>query len=207
MLILQNLSYLHPNKDLLFDNINLTVNRHEKIALIGNNGSGKSTLLKLIAGELEASGGRLTLDETPYYVPQIFGQYNHLTIAQALGIENKLKALKEILAGNGTEAAYTMLDNDWTIEKRTNDALEYWQLTHLDLLQKLETLSGGQKTKVFLAGISIHQPELVLLDEPSNHLDDAGRQLLYHYIKSTQSTLVLVSHDRTLLNLISTICK
>jgi len=65
----------------------------------------------------------------------------------------------------------------------------------------MATLSGGQKTKVFLAGISIHQPELVLLDEPGNHLDVAGRQLLYSFIQSTQSTLLIVSHDRKLLNL------
>jgi len=58
----------------------------------------------------------------------------------------------------------------------------------------MDTLSGGQKTKVFLAGISIHQYELFLLDEPSNHLDIFGRQLLYDYIQSTESTLVIVSH-------------
>jgi ATPase subunit of ABC transporter with duplicated ATPase domains len=68
----------------------------------------------------------------------------------------------------------------------------------------METLSGGQKTKVFLAGISIHQPELILLDEPSNHLDSAGRQLLYRLHSNTKSTLIVVSHDRKLLNLLDT---
>ena len=76
-------------------------------------------------------------------------------------MENKLMALKEILAGNGTEATYAVLDDDWTIEERTHEALRHWQLTGLNLLQNLEGLSGGQKTKLFLAGISIHQPELV----------------------------------------------
>ena len=103
MLILQNISYTHPNKNLLFDNINLTVNNHEKIALIGNNGSGKSTLLKLISKELQPLDGQLFVDTKPYFVPQIFGQYNHLTIGQALKVENKLKALQEILNGNVTE--------------------------------------------------------------------------------------------------------
>jgi ATPase subunit of ABC transporter with duplicated ATPase domains len=201
MLILQNLSYIHPNKTLLFDNINLTVNDHEKIALIGNNGSGKSTLLKLIARELKPSGGKLIVNAEPWFVPQIFGQYNHLTIGQALKVENKLNALQEILKGNVSEQNYSVLGDDWTIEERCNEALRYWQLTDLDLSQKMATLSGGQKTKVFLAGISIHQPELVLLDEPGNHLDIAGRQLLYSFIQSTQSTLLIVSHDRKLLNL------
>ena len=85
--------------------------------------------------------------------------------------------------------------------------MDYWQLKDLDLSKKMETLSGGQKTKVFLAGIYIHEPELVLLDEPSNHLDISGRQLLYDFIQSTQSTLIAVSHDRKLLNLLNTVCE
>lgn len=207
MLILQNISYTHPNKELLFSDINLTVNKHEKTALIGNNGKGKSTLLKIIAGELQSSGGQRNVDALPYYIPQIFGQYNQLTIAQTLKIDHKLNALKEILNGNAAEENYTLLDDDWTIEDRCNDALQHWQLTGLDLSQKMETLSGGQKTKVFLAGISIHQPELILLDEPSNHLDISGRQLLYDFIQSTKSTLIVVSHDRKLLNLLNSTCE
>ena len=94
MLILQNISYLHPNKRLLFDNISLTVINHDKIALIGNNGSGKSTLLKIIVKELQPFDGELNSASQPYYVPQNFGQYNHFTIAQALKVQDKLKALK-----------------------------------------------------------------------------------------------------------------
>lgn len=202
MLILQNISYAHPNKNLLFDSINLAVTQYEKIALIGNNGSGKSTLLKLISKELQPLGGELIVKSEPYFVPQIVGQFNHLTIGQALKVEDKLQALQEILSGDVSVENYTILNDDWTIEERCNEALKYWQLTNLDLSQKMETLSGGQKTKVFLAGISIHQPQLVLLDEPSNHLDILGRQLLYDFIQSTRSTLIIVSHDRKLLNLL-----
>lgn len=205
MLILQNLTYIHPNKDLLFDNINLSLNRHDKAALIGNNGTGKSTLLKIIAGVSQPSSGLARTDSKPYYVPQIFGQFNDLTVAQALQIEDKLTALKEILDGIVTEENLMLLNDDWTIEERCQQALAYWELEGLDLTQKMETLSGGQKTKVFLAGISIHQAGLVLLDEPSNHLDTAGRILLYNFIQSTASTLLVVSHDRKLLNLLDTV--
>lgn len=205
MLILHNISYTHPNKNLLYNNISFAVGNRQKIALIGNNGSGKSTLLKLIAKELQPSGGQITVDSQPYYVPQIFGQYNHLTIAQALRVDDKLNALKAILDGNVTAENYALLNDDWTIEERCTDALNYWQLTNLDLSQKLETLSGGQKTKVLLAGISIHQPALILLDEPTNHLDTAGRQLLYRFIQSSPGTLIVVSHDRKLLNLLDTV--
>jgi ATPase subunit of ABC transporter with duplicated ATPase domains len=207
MLILQNVSYTHPSKDLLFSDINLIVNNHEKAALIGNNGTGKSTLLKIIAGELQSATGQISVEAEPYYVPQIFGQFNHLTIAQALRIEDKLNALKEILNGNTSEENFNLLKEDWTIEDRCNEALNYWQLNELNLSQKMEALSGGQKTKVFLAGTFIHQAELILLDEPSNHLDNLGRQPLYDFIKTTKSTLVVVSHDRKLLNLLDTICE
>jgi ATPase subunit of ABC transporter with duplicated ATPase domains len=205
MLFLQDLSYLHPNKELLFENIYLTINSRDKIALIGNNGTGKSTLLKIIAGELLPHEGQLILDATPYYIPQLFGQYNHLTIAQALHIDGKLEALKEILSGNVTEQYLNELNDDWTIEERCQEALQYWQLNELELTQPISTLSGGQKTKVFLAGIHIHQPQLVLLDEPSNHLDTAGRALLYEFIATTTCALIVVSHDRKLLNGLHTI--
>ena len=207
MLTLQNISYTHPNKDLLFSDINLAVNNHEKTTLIGNNGVGKSTLLKIIAGELQPTNGQICVEIEPYYVPQIFGQFNHLTIAQALRIEDKLNALKEILKGNTSEENFNLLNDDWTIEDRCTEALSYWQLNDLDLSQKMEALSGGQKTKVFLAGISIHQPELILLDEPSNHLDIASRQLLYDFVQNTKSTLIIVSHDRKLLNLLTSVCE
>jgi len=207
MLFLQNLSYIHPNKELLFENIYLTVNSRDKLALIGNNGTGKSTLLKIIAGELSPHEGQLILDPSPYYIPQLFGQYNHLTIAQALRIDGKLQALKEILAGNVTEQNLNQLNDDWTIEERCQEALQHWQLNELELSQPMSTLSGGQKTKVFLAGIHIHQPQLVLLDEPSNHLDTAGRELLYDFIATTTCALIVVSHDRKLLNGLPTIAE
>lgn len=205
MVIIQNLSYIHPNKDLLFENINLTIQTQEKTALIGNNGSGKSTLLKIISGKLQSASGSLKVETEPYYMPQIFGQFDHLTIAEALGIADKINALKEILNGNATEENFNLLNDDWLIEERCQEAFAKWKLNDLDLNQKMESLSGGQKTKVFLAGISILDAEFILLDEPSNHLDLESRNLLYEFIKSTPKTLFIVSHDRKLLNLLDTV--
>ncbi|RED26170.1 ATPase subunit of ABC transporter with duplicated ATPase domains [Flavobacterium cutihirudinis] len=205
MLTLQNISYLHANRHLLFDKITFTINSHEKVALIGNNGVGKSTLLKIISRELQPAEGSIKVASKPYFIPQIFGQFNHLTIAQALQIDEKLTAFHEILNGNVSEENLNILNDDWTIEERCNEALQYWELNDLNLNQKLETLSGGQKTKVFLAGISIHQPEIILLDEPSNHLDVVARALLYQFIKNTTATLIIVSHDRKLLNLLNAV--
>ncbi|WP_316785910.1 ABC-F family ATP-binding cassette domain-containing protein [Pedobacter frigiditerrae] len=207
MLQLQGVTYIHPNRDLLFSNINLNINKHDKIALIGNNGTGKSTLLKILAGKLKPTTGLLRTAEDPYHVPQHFGQYNNYSIAEALQVSDKLASLAEILSGNATEENLTVLNDDWTIEERCATALAYWNLSDLDLKQPLATLSGGQKTKVFLAGIIIHQPQLVLLDEPTNHLDSYSRNIFYEYIKSTKNTLVVVSHDRTLLNLLNSVCE
>lgn len=207
MVILQNISYQHPNKDRLLENISLSIQTHSKTALIGNNGSGKSTLLKVIAGQLHPTSGQISVQATPYFVPQQFGQYDALSLAQALQIADKLHAFREILAGNATDENLEILNDDWTIEERCESALKYWNLHELDPEQKLGSLSGGQKTKVFLAGIAIHQPELILMDEPTNHLDLAGRKMLYDFIKNTPATLLVVSHDRKLLNLTGTVCE
>jgi len=207
MLTLQNIAYLLPSKEQLFHHITFTVNTFEKVALIGNNGVGKSTLLRIIASELSATEGIIQHDQELYYIPQIVGQFNHLTVAQALKVADKIQALQEILEGRATEENFTILADDWTIEERTAAALAHWGLETIDLTQKLENLSGGQKTKVFLAGILIHQPTLVLMDEPSNHLDNEGRQMLYDFIESTKCTLFLVSHDRKLLDLLAKVCE
>ena len=71
----------------------------------------------------------------------------------------------------------------------------------------MNLLSGGEKTRVFLAGMDIHHPSVVLMDEPTNHLDSSGRQRLYDWVEKYRSTLLVVSHDRTLLNLLPEICE
>lgn len=206
MLTIQNLAYTHPDRDLLFSHLDLCISKHDKIALIGNNGTGKSTLLKIMAGLLPASSGTLSRDAVPYYIPQHFGQFNDYTVAMALQIEDKLYALHRILAGEVTEAHMDLLAEDWSVEERCREALSYWGLGDLETSASMASLSGGQKTRVLLAGIQLHRPALVLMDEPSNHLDNAGRELLYRYIRTTADTLVIVSHDRTLLNLPDTVC-
>ena len=205
MIFLQNISYRFPNRDLLFNHINLTIPSYSKSALVGSNGMGKSTLLKLIAKEIQPLKGNLNIQGDLYYIPQMFGNFNHLTVAECLKIDKKLNALEKITTGEVDEAYFEILNDDWDIEERCQNALQYWKLGDLDLNQKLDSLSGGQKTKVFLAGVQINQPDIILLDEPTNHLDLEGRNLLYDYINKVSSTLVIVSHDRALLNLVDTI--
>lgn len=203
----QQLSYIHADKEPLFQEINLTVNKGERVALVGNNGSGKSTLLRIIEGSLKPSSGKIVCSSQPYYVPQHFGQYNHLTVMQALLIESKIKALNAIIGGDASEDNFTRLDDDWNIEERSLAALSTWGLQHIRLDQPMHTLSGGEKTKVYLSGLQIHSPEIILMDEPTNHLDLSSRKKLYSFIESSNATMLIVSHDRTLLNLLPYTCE
>ncbi|MDR2921074.1 MAG: ATP-binding cassette domain-containing protein [Tannerella sp.] len=204
-IIVKDVNYIHPDKDVLFQHIGFSLNSGQKAALIGNNGSGKSTLLNIIAGNLTTPAGEVICSASPYYVPQHFGQYNQLTIAQALQIDKKLKALHAILNGDVSADNFTLLDDDWNIEERSMAALDVWQLGNFNLDKPFRTLSGGEKTKVFLAGIQIHSPSVILMDEPTNHLDHQNRQKLYSFIESTNATLLIVSHDIALLNKLSVI--
>jgi len=201
-IIVKQISYIHPDREPLFENISFSVSRGQKISLIGNNGSGKSTLLRIIARDLQSSGGEIIYQDKPYYIPQHFGQYDLLTVSEALQIDKKLLALHAILGGDASADNFTVLNDDWDIEERALSALSKWGLSHIGLSQRMDSLSGGEKTKAFLAGINIHSPNNILLDEPSNHLDKKSRKQLYELITNTNATLIVVSHDRTLLNLL-----
>lgn len=204
---IQQITYIHADKEILFKDLTLSVNKGQKIALIGNNGSGKSTLLQIIAGWLPPSSGTVVRPDDIYYIPQHFGQYDGQTIAQALRVDKKIEALHAILNGDVSVENFNTLDEDWNIEERIQSALESWGLGDKTASLPLCQLSGGEKTRVFLAGMEIHSPSVILLDEPTNHLDIQGRKRLYDFIKKAASTLIVVSHDRTLLNLLNTTCE
>lgn len=112
------LCYVHADKEPLFQNINLTVNKGQRLALVGNNGSGKSTLLRILEGSLKASSGEVVCASRPYYVPQHFGQFDHLTVAEALRVDGSIKALHAILAGDASVENFTRLNDDWSVEER-----------------------------------------------------------------------------------------
>ena len=203
---IQQISYIHPDKEVLFSDLNFAISKGQKLGLVGNNGCGKSTLMQIIAGQLSPSSGVIVRPDDLYYIPQHFGQYDSLTIAQALQIDSKRQALHAILAGDASTENFTLLDDDWNIEERSIAALDSWGIGH-PLSYPLHLLSGGEKTRVFLAGMNIHTPSVILMDEPTNHLDSSGRQRLYDWVEKWRSTLLAVSHDRTLLNLLPEICE
>ena len=204
---IQQISYIHPDKEVLFSDLNFAISKGQKLGLVGNNGCGKSTLLQIIAGQLSPSSGVIVRLDDLYYIPQHFGQYDSLTIAQALQIEHKQQALHAILSGDASNENFVILDDDWNIEERSIAALDLWGLGQFTLSYPMNLLSGGEKTRVFLTGMDIHHPSVVLMDEPTNHLDSSGRQRLYDWVEKYRSTLLVVSHDRTLLNLLPEICE
>lgn len=204
---IQQISYIHPDKEVLFSDLNFAISKGQKLGLVGNNGCGKSTLMQIIAGQLSPSSGVIVRPDDLYYIPQHFGQYDSLTIAQALHIDSKQKALHAILEGDASTENFTLLDDDWNIEERSIAALDSWGIGQFPLSYPMHLLSGGEKTRVFLAGMDIHTPSVILMDEPTNHLDSSGRQRLYDWVEKWRSTLLVVSHDRTLLNLLPEICE
>ena len=204
-LIVQDLSYIHPNKDFLFQNITFTIPAGEKCAIVGNNGVGKSTLLRILAGKIPPATGTIVCDDILYMIPQHFGQFDGMSVAEALGLADKLRALSIILDGRGTEKEYEQLNDEWDIPERLTEAFAKWQIGHIAPDMLMGNLSGGEKTRVFLAGQDIFKPSIVLMDEPTNHLDTTGRALVYEDIAHTNRTTVIVSHDRTLLNRLSAI--
>ena len=205
--IIKDLSYIHADKEILFSHLHLSINSEDKIALTGNNGCGKSTLMRILAGDLSPSSGTVLRPEHLYYVPQHFGQYDRQTIAQALGISHKLSALHAILSGDATEKHFNTLNDDWNVEERAQASLDSWGLDGITLSRPMEGLSGGEKTRIFLAGMELHNPTAILLDEPTNYLDADGRERLYNLIRRTSATVLVISHDRTLLNQLPAICE
>ena len=204
---IQKITYIHTDKDILFKDLDLSVNKGQKVALIGNNGSGKSTLLQIIAGWLSPSSGTIIRPDDLYYIPQHFGQYDNQTIAEALQIDTKIRALHAILNGDASVENFHILNDDWNIEERAQAALSAWGMDDIPLSRLMGGLSGGEKTRIFLAGMELHSPVAILLDEPTNHLDATGRQRLYDFVRRTPAIVLVISHDRTLLNQLPAICE
>lgn len=202
-IIISDVSYHYSNQQALLEHVSFSVPSNRKVSIIGNNGTGKSTLLKLLVDNLMPSFGTIQCSSKPFYIPQQIGIIEQ-SVSEALGIDEKIDALHHISNGSSEQIYYELLADAWDIESRCRSALDYWGLTDIELTTSTDSLSGGEKTKVFLAGLLIHKPDIILFDEPTNHLDQSSREKLYNYIANCKATIVVVSHDITLLNLLDT---
>mgnify|MGYP001952136853 FL=1 len=118
-------------------------------------------------------------------------------MAEALGVMDRLKMLERILAGNGTASDFDAAD--WTLESRIGNALAHAGLPELPLNRCIQTLSGGERTRVGIARLVIEAPDLLLLDEPTNNLDAAGRDAIRALMRDWRGGVLVASHDRELL--------
>ncbi|MFJ6607282.1 ABC-F family ATP-binding cassette domain-containing protein [Streptomyces lydicus] len=176
-----------------------------RTGLIGLNGSGKSTLLKLIAGELTPTAGSVKVAGEVGYLPQHAPLDTHLRVDEALGIAAARTALHAIENGDAGEEHFTAVGDDWDVEERARATLDQLGLPGIDLDRTIGEISGGESVLLRLAALLLRRPDVLLLDEPTNNLDRAARQRLHTAVSSWSGVLVVVSHDRELLQLVDRI--
>jgi ATPase subunit of ABC transporter with duplicated ATPase domains len=172
-----------------------------RTGLVGRNGSGKSTLLRLIAGELGPSSGHITPIGDVAYLPQRLTLDTHARVAELLGVAPALDAVRAIAAGDVDPARFDEVGDDWDVEARAEAALAEAGLDPSFLDRTVGELSGGEAVLVAIAGIRARRAPITLLDEPTNNLDRAARARLGEMVRSWRGTLVVVSHDVALLEL------
>ena len=172
-----------------------------RTGLVGRNGSGKSTLLRLIAGELAPTSGRITATGDVAYLPQRLTLDTHARVAELLGVAGALDAVRAIAAGDVDPARFDEVGDDWDVEARAEAALAEAGLDPSFLDRTVGELSGGEAVLVAIAGIRARRAPVTLLDEPTNNLDRDARARLGEMVRSWRGTLVVVSHDVALLEL------
>ncbi|MET9157223.1 ABC-F family ATP-binding cassette domain-containing protein [Streptomyces parvulus] len=198
-IVCSNLSFAWPDDTQVFDDLSFTV-PPGRTGLVAPNGSGKSTLLKLIAGELRPLAGSVSVSGTLGHLPQSLPLSVDLTVAEVLGVADVIRALDAVESGDVDEKHFATIGDDWDVEERSRAQLDRLGLAGLALDRSLATLSGGQAVSLGLAAQLLKRPDVLLLDEPTNNLDAEARHKLYDVLSDFTGCLLLVSHDRALLD-------
>ena len=197
-IVAERLAYAPADGRELFRDLTLSFGR-ERTGLVGPNGSGKTTLVRLLAGELSALSGTVHRAGAIAVLPQDFRPPPEAPLATVLRIDARLAALRRAEAGTATLADLERVGDDWDLPERAAAVLSRFGLAHLPLDRPVGAVSGGEATRVALAGLALGQPDFLLLDEPTNHLDAASREALHDFVEGWTGGLLCVSHDRALL--------
>lgn len=216
-----NISKSFGSNEIIKD-ANFLVNEHEKVAIVGVNGAGKTTLLKILTGEEHADSGNVILakDAKLGYLRQINNVDSILSIIDELytviehilNMEKRMLEMQEQmqhLSGEALEelySSYTALTHSYELmdgyaaKSKVIGILKGLGFDENDFDRKINTLSGGQKTRVFLAKLLLEEPDIILLDEPTNHLDLRSIEWLESYLLNYKGAVIIVSHDRYFLD-------
>ncbi|MBT2526060.1 ABC-F family ATP-binding cassette domain-containing protein [Streptomyces sp. ISL-99] len=200
------LSFGWPDGTPVFDGFQLAVGPG-RTGLIGLNGSGKSTLLRLAAGELTPTGGKIQVTGEVGYLPQDLVLDTTLRVDEALGIARTRAALHAIEAGEATEENFTAVGDDWDVEERARATLDQLGLHRIGLDRTIGEVSGGESVLLRLAALLLRRPGVLLLDEPTNNLDRHARERLYAAVEAWSGVMIVVSHDRGLLERVGQIAE
>ncbi|MFI7119061.1 ribosomal protection-like ABC-F family protein [Amycolatopsis sp. NPDC049868] len=204
----------------VLDQISFTVKPGEKVGVIGDNGSGKSTLLRLIAGRDRADNGTVTVTAPGGvgYLPQTLdlpgtatvGDAIDLALADIRELESRLRTAEKSLETAEDLAAYGDLmtayeaRGGYEADARVEVALHGLGQPGLDRGRALDSLSGGQRSRLALAATLAASPELLLLDEPTNDLDDDAVAWLENHLRGHRGRIVAITHDRMFLSRVTT---
>jgi len=208
-LTLENISKSYADK-VLFENISISINKGEKVALVAKNGTGKTTLLKIAAGKETTDDGKVYLrkeirtgylEQDPDFSPEksVIDEVFDSSQPVLDAIKNYEHCLLHPDEKENLEHAMEKMEllKAWTYEAEVKQILSRLSINNLE--QKIKTLSGGQKKRVALAKVLIDDPDFLIMDEPTNHLDLQMIEWLENYLGKSNRTLFLITHDRVFL--------
>lgn len=221
----QNLSKSFGSDDII-KNVSFQINEGDKVAIVGNNGAGKSTLLKMITGELDTDAGTVVFakDTTIGYLAQYQNMEGNETVYQTvyssrtdiLEMQKNLQKMEEQMTKLTDDALDALLVryhemhdvfdhmNGYAYESEVQGVLRGLGFSEEDFSKTMDMLSGGQKTRVSLGRLLVMKPDILLLDEPINHLDLNSIEWLENFLMNYKGTVVIVAHDRYFLDRIVT---
>ncbi|PKL00757.1 MAG: ABC transporter ATP-binding protein [Tenericutes bacterium HGW-Tenericutes-1] len=208
--------------NLLFERVSLEVNSGEKIALIGQNGTGKSTLVKMILGEIIPDSGEIFLnrsatigylsqsvleDENKTMIDEIMTVYERL-----IQLENDLDSISHLLKTDHSEGMlkrYTIIEEEFSrlggyeYHYNVDMILTKFGFTKAEYDRQIKTFSGGEKTRIAFAKLLMKKPDLLILDEPTNHMDIEIIEWLEEYLKKYPGAILCITHDKYFINKIA----
>ena len=201
-----DLGYRLPDGRFLFNHLTFSFSA-VRTGLVGANGIGKTTLLEVLVGARGHSAGSLNRSGRFSYLPQSVSFDPSATVTDAINAANQIAALERIERGAGTLEDFDLIADHWDLRERAEQVFAKLGISQITLDRRLSSLSGGELTRVRIAGLILEEPDFLVLDEPTNHLDLSAREFVYDLIASWKKGLIVVSHDRRLLSLVDQIAE